>query len=191
MHIAVRAWPDLKKNGAQAVLDTAFPKCMSSKVEKGFDLALEIDCDKLPNSMTPELCAKKLSEVRFLIIGAPFAKALTIFKKSTAPGAKPSPSSIVLVDMHKATDNGGGSCYIVTKNEQMSFVFAVDFPEETDRAIAKIFLQEFVEAQRSVNGCPLIEFKRGTDPPFQVNDVKGITNTPDIAGKSTREKENE
>jgi len=50
----------------------------------------------------------------------------------------------------------------------------VDFQDETDRAITRIFLQEFVEAQRSVNNCPPAAFSRGHEPPMEVQGVDGI-----------------
>ena len=72
--------------------------------------------------------------------------------------------------MRKPTQDGGGNCYIVPKGDRVTVVFAVDFADETDKAVTRIFLQEFVEAQRSVNNCPPANFSRGAEPPMEVRD---------------------
>mmetsp|Transcript_17173 Transcript_17173/g.34399 ORF Transcript_17173/g.34399 Transcript_17173/m.34399 type:complete len:166 (-) Transcript_17173:85-582(-) len=84
--------------------------------------------------------------------------------------------------MRKPTQDGGGNCYIVPKGDRVTVVFAVDFADETDKAVTRIFLQEFVEAQRSVNNCPPANFSRGAEPPMEIQSIPNIDGNPDIAG---------
>ncbi|CAM9907475.1 unnamed protein product [Choristocarpus tenellus] len=42
--------------------------------------------------------------------------------------------------------------------DRVTIIFAIDFPEEDERAIAKAFLAEFVDAQRVANNSPPCAF---------------------------------
>lgn len=54
--------------------------------------------------------------------------------------------------------------YIVPARDRVHVIFAIDFGEETDQSIARIFLQEFEDTQRTINNAPVCSFKR-TSPP--------------------------
>jgi actin related protein 2/3 complex subunit 2 len=171
LHIGVRDWSNLRTNGGQASLDVNFPSC-ETKPDEGFDVAVVINADdppKGPWGSTGEACAGRLADIKTLLIGSPFNAALQALDSGTS-----SSGTVTCVDMHKSTSRGGGKCYIIPKPDRVTFVFAVDFEDETDRALARIFLQEFVEAQRSVNNCPPAAYGRGHEPPTEVQGVEGI-----------------
>ncbi|GMH76363.1 hypothetical protein TrRE_jg10269 [Triparma retinervis] len=171
LHIGLRDWANLRANGGQSALDSNFPGCETSP-DEGFDCAIVVNADSPPKGpwgSTGEACAAKMADIKTLLVGSPFDAAFA----SLSAGSS-SPGSITVVDMHKPTAAGGGKCYIVPKDDRVTAVFAVDFPDETDRAIARIFLQEFVEAQRSVNNCPPAAYSRGHEPPTEVQGVEGI-----------------
>ena len=43
-----------------------------------------------------------------------------------------------------------GSMYVIPGSDRMLVIISVDFPDVTDYSLSKVFLQEFVEAQRVV-----------------------------------------
>ena len=112
-----------------------------------------------------------------MLMGAP----LTLACQALANGSNPQ-GGVIKVSMKAPTDCGGGDMYIVGKKDSVVVIFSVDFQDETDKAICKVLLQEFVEAQRSVNSAPSCDYKRGSEPPMELSDIPGIENTPDIAG---------
>mmetsp|Transcript_21430 Transcript_21430/g.44644 ORF Transcript_21430/g.44644 Transcript_21430/m.44644 type:complete len:328 (-) Transcript_21430:174-1157(-) len=170
LHVGLRSWSTLKSNGGQAALDENFPGC-ETQPEEGFDLAIVVNADSLPKGpwgSTGEACATQMADIKTLLVGSPFAEA---FKVLEGGGFT---SGVTTIDLHAPTKDGGGKAYIVPKDDRVTVVFSVDFQDETDKAITRIFLQEFVEAQRSVNNCPPAAFSRGHEPPLEVQSVPNI-----------------
>jgi actin related protein 2/3 complex subunit 2 len=62
------------------------------------------------------------------------------------------------------------SFYIVPANDKVTVIFLVALNDETDRAISRVFLQEFIEAQRSVGNAPPCAYSR--EPPLELRDVR-------------------
>ena len=47
-------------------------------------------------------------------------------------------------------------------------IFIVDFEDESERALARLFLQQFAVAQKQISHGPHCEFRRGNDPKKEV-----------------------
>lgn len=58
-------------------------------------------------------------------------------------------------------------------------MFLVDFIDATDKALARTFLQQFVEAQRSIRTAPTASFSR--EPPLELANENILVNS-DISG---------
>ena len=69
--------------------------------------------------------------------------------------------------------------YIVPSNDKVTVIFLVTFADETDQAIARVFLHEFVESQRSVGNAPPCAYSR--EPALELRDVR-INAQDSIAG---------
>ncbi|GMI43413.1 hypothetical protein TeGR_g9738 [Tetraparma gracilis] len=179
LNVALRDWNNLKSNGAQAALDEAFPSCETSP-ETGFDVAIVVNADGLPKGpwgSTGEACAREMADIATLLVGGPFRATF----KNFADG-KAAAKDCVQVNQHKATADGGGDFYICQKADRVTVIFAVDFADETDKAVCRVFLQEFVEAQRSVNNAPPCNYSRGAEPPMELSSIPNIDQNPNIAG---------
>ena len=179
LNVALRNWADLSRDGAKQVLAANFPSCEISP-ESGFDVAIKINADSLPSGpwgSGGEACAKQLAEIKVLLMGAPLAVALKTFGEGGSPN-----SDVKKVSIKRPTGCGGGDMFITAKTDSVVVIFSVDFADETDKAVCKVFLQEFVESQRSVTGAPSCAYKRGSEPPSELSSFPNIDGTPDIAG---------
>jgi actin related protein 2/3 complex subunit 2 len=179
LNVALRDWKNLKENGAQAALDENFPGCETSP-ESGFDVAIVVNADELPKGpwgTTGEACARQLADIKTLLVGAPI---MASFKNFVDGGAAKTP--VLAVNQHKPTLDGGGDFYVCQKADRVTVLFAVDFADETDKAICRVFMQEFVEAQRQVNNAPPSSYARGAEPPMELAGMKGVDACPNIAG---------
>ncbi|GLE10680.1 hypothetical protein PINS_up022897 [Pythium insidiosum] len=56
----------------------------------------------------------------------------------------------------------------------------VCFEDKTDQAIARVFLQEFVDTRRSVNNAPPVAFSK--DPPLELRGAPGLRASDDLVG---------
>ncbi|GMH53430.1 hypothetical protein TL16_g01453 [Triparma laevis f. inornata] len=158
LHCAIKDWKGVKANGGGERLEETFPGCVV-EAEEGFDVSVRVDADNVPKGPWGSTGAFRVLE----------------------SGGSPSPG-ITTITIRKPTPDGGGEMHIVSKSDRVTVVFAVDFADETDKAITRIFLQEFVEAQRSVNNCPPANFSRGSEPPMEIQSLPNADGNPDIAG---------
>jgi len=62
--------------------------------------------------------------------------------------------------------------FFFPKNDRVTVIFSFDFKEKVDRAIAKIFMQEFVEAKRALGAAPPCNWFEGKNPPTELAHYK-------------------
>lgn len=65
--------------------------------------------------------------------------------------------------------------YVLPQADRIVIVYSVCFDDKTDQAIARIFLQEFVETRRTVNNAPPAAFSK--DPPLEMRGAPGLRTT--------------
>jgi len=118
-----------------------------------------------------------MADITSLLVGSTFMGVFRNFVDGKDPE-----KAVVKVNQRKPTDDGGGDFYVCQKADRVTCIFSVDFADETDKAICRVFMQEFVEAQRSVNNAPPCSYSRGAEPPMELSAIAGISDTPNIAG---------
>lgn len=138
--------------GSDAVLGRLFPG-METAPESGFDLAIEFNCDDLPH---PEEFLNAISELKRHVAAGPYERAFQALlnKEVTNP-----PLAVIKFRQNETV-------YISSSREKVAVIFLVEFPDVTDNAIARVFLQEFVEAQRTLRQAPPVSFSR--EPPGEL-----------------------
>ena len=151
----MKVFEDLKNFGAEAILDEVYSGLVTA-TEPGYDLTISVNLDSLPDK--PDVVAKKFSELKRNIVGAPFTQCFNALLDGTSGELPP-----IRIDFRERE-----TIYIVPGKGNVAIIFAFDFPDPTDAAIARVFLQEFSEV-RKVNGAPPTNF--GRDPP---RELKGM-----------------
>jgi actin related protein 2/3 complex subunit 2 len=144
VNMAMRDFSRLRKNGTQEILDREFPG-FETTPDKGFDVALKFDCEKVRNK--EELLAK-LVDLRKLCSSGPLEKAGKNMLSGGGAGA-------VMCHAYRKTE----SIYVAPLADQIVVVYLVDFEDSTEKALGKVFLQEFVDAQRKLRHAPVISYR--------------------------------
>jgi actin related protein 2/3 complex subunit 2 len=139
---------------------------METTPDSGYDVAVEFDCDNLAN---PEATLDAVSNIKRHFVGGPMDKAF-----ATLASKKGEVSEAVVLNYRK-----NESVFICPSSSKVTVVFLVDFEIPTDKALARVFLQEFVEAQRTVRTAPPVSYSR--EPPREVAGMVSSYN-PDAAG---------
>ena len=93
----------------------------------------------------------------------------------TALAAKSSAKLPVVVINYRKTE----SFFVCSSPSKVTIVFLVDFDDVTDKALARVFLQEFAEAQRTVRTAPPVSYSK--EPPGELASVSFPYNA-DAAG---------
>ena len=161
-------WAALSKYGAKKKLESLFPG-MGTDPDAGFDYALEFDCDSLAD---PTETLENLCNLRMHVLGAPIDAAFdSIMNGSGGNG-----------EVQKIDYRSQGSMFVIPKSDRCLVILSIDFPDATDYSISKVFLQEFVEAQRVVRNAttPGVTFSK--EPPSELASQGLSSNTEQTVG---------
>ena len=126
---------------------------METAPDSGYDVALEFNCDDIAH---PEEFLNAISELKRHVAAGPYERAFQalLSQQTTNP-----PLATIKFRSNE-------SVYISSGREKVAVIFLVEFPDVTDNAIARVFLQEFVEAQRTLRQAPPVSFSR--EPPGEL-----------------------
>lgn len=150
--------------GTQDVFNRLFPG-MQTPPDDGFNYALEFNCDSIAD---PEKLLNDLSDLKRHALSGPLEKS---FQSLLAE----SPSTSVTSINYRKNE----IMFICPYQNKVVVVFLVDFADVTDKALSKVFLQQFEEAQRAVRSAPPISYSK--EPPMELADVQ-FEYSNDIAG---------
>lgn len=142
--------------GAQEVIDRLYPG-MESTPASGYNFAITFDCDALADK---ERFLDNVAEIRKNILGGPLDKAFNALLAKQSAGMEP----MIVNNRHDEP------MFVVENGGKIIVIFAVDFSDETDRTLAKVFLQEFEEVQRMyVRNAPPCLYSTAGSPPGELS----------------------
>jgi len=178
MHVDLPCWRELSSLGGQAALDEIFAGHVAAP-DPGYKVAVRVDCDAVAAADRPALLAK-LIDIKRHLVGAPFADA---FAKLAAGTATKGPVAAL------PWREGGEAVYVMAGNDpakpasydRVAVVYAIDFPEETDRAMGRVLLQQFAETR--VPGAPPVTFSEAKAPPLEIRDLVATSGFLGFGGK--------
>ena len=137
---------ELVANGALDDLKKIYGPFLASTPEDGFDVSLVVDFQTLNEQQKNQL-PQKISNLKRHCIAAPFKKAFESVINKTAGN-----------DIEKICFKEGEAVYIIPKSESVTVIFEVAFFDPDDAIFAKIFLQEFADARKSMRGVPSVTY---------------------------------
>jgi actin related protein 2/3 complex subunit 2 len=132
---------------------------METTPDEEFDVAVEFDCESLPD---PDAFLEDISCLRMHCLGAPIYKAF-----NTAMGGTVTDTTVRIIKYRRS-----GHMFVIPRAEKTVIGFLLSFNDVTDRAMAKIYLTEFLETSRTVRSAttPGIMFTKNVPP-----DLEGVT----------------
>ncbi|GLE08523.1 hypothetical protein PINS_up019770 [Pythium insidiosum] len=150
--------------GCDGDAQPVYPECQSVAPVAGFDLTLVANVDSITPA-TPRIALLKRN-----ILAAPFELCFQALKSGTA-------NTLGLAQIPFRRNE---SMYVVPQSDRIVIVYSVCFEDKTDQAIARVFLQEFVDTRRSVNNAPPVAFSK--DPPLELRGAPGLRASDDLVG---------
>lgn len=149
------------------MIDRLYPGCEIPPSE-GYNFALRIDCDTITD---PARFLTVVSEVKKNIVGGPLDNAFSSLMSKRSESLP-----VMVVEHHK-----NESMFMFPCDSKIIVIFNIDFADVTDKAIAKVFLQEFVEAQRIVRNAPPVSYSKDA-PALLTSRLSSYTYPTDTAG---------
>ena len=113
-----------------------------------------------PTPATEELI-RSVALMRRHAMTVPFraAMAAVALAATPRPAAAPAPTPAALLPaVITLFFRPHEPLFIVPRSDRVSIIYALEFEDPTDRAIARIIAQEFVECQRSITNAPPVMF---------------------------------
>ncbi len=167
----------------QRKIDTSISDCHDDL----YNVSIKVNSLEIPQGQSLTSCFESLYNVRLIILGCRLIdqfKRLSNKKESFSKSEDHYESFMIPIQRrcrisHSMVVTSSGSDRIIV-------VIPVVFSDATDKALAKLFLQQFQGAQRmsSAKNAPICDFRRPNDPPREVISVDSLRNicVDDLAG---------
>lgn len=169
---------DLVAYGAQAVMQREYSQLLQDQPETGYDVTLDFDETQIPAAerglfnifpsslylLWLDAFIRRVSLLKANAMAAPFERA---FDDQLA-----GQSSADYMVIHYREDE---TIFIKSAADRVTVIFSTLFKEETDKILAKVFLQEFVDCRRqpALQNAPQALYTN-RDPPMELRGVKGL-----------------
>jgi len=142
----------IKSQGAEAAVKELYGDAIVEPLD-GYSVALQYNIDTLDKK---EETISKIKIMKHTVLGGVFK----YYYNKLAKGEK--------IDSFKFDLRADTTVYFVPddKGERMTTIFALDFTEKVDKVLAKIFMQEFVDARRQLGYAPPVAW--GVPPPSEL-----------------------
>lgn len=159
---------EIAEHGAREALEKHFGGQIAAEPAVGYDVTLHIDLAATRDEKAKATLIDSLAGIKNLTIGGVFDR----YFSGLLAGKAEKPFSFTL--------RPDTIVYLWPKDDRVTVIFAIDFSERVDKAIAKVFLQEFVEAKRRIKGAPPVTWD--SNPPRELHDFGVTENTKGMLG---------
>lgn len=168
VHLYVGGWSELEKVGGKEVLESLYGG-MVVEAAPGYKVAVSVDCDACQDK---EATLEKLILLKRHLVGAPLTEKFEALADGSA-----AQGPVITVPWR----DSGEALYRLTQNDpaapenydRVLVVYAIDFPDETDRAMCRIFLQQFAEQHKKIGSAPPVVFSEAKHPPLEIRPLVG------------------
>ncbi|GBG28749.1 Actin-related protein 2/3 complex subunit 2 [Hondaea fermentalgiana] len=166
--MAMPCYSSLASMGATAALDSKYGRYQSREKVDGYDLVFEIDVNE--SSADRDAVAKDFGEIKRNIMAAPFRRCFEALAAGKSSSIKP------MVIPFRPNER----IVLAPGNDRVMVFFTFHFADVTDRALAKVFLQEMSEAGRKVPQAPAVTFT--TEIPGDLAKVREFKPADNLVG---------
>jgi len=154
----IPCWRDIKDKGATEAVKAAFGSAITSS-EDGYDVTLSYNLNKLPAK--EDDLVTTISRIKLTAVGGVFDRYFMALL-----AGKP------LNDNHTFKLRPDTTIYLLPRNDRLTVIFEIDFVDQVDSALAKVFMQEFVDCRKKLGAAPPCTFSQNA--PLELKEF-GIT----------------
>jgi len=156
-----RCFSELVKHGASVDLKRYYGPFLQTKAEENYDVTLLIDLANVPGDKTK--LAETVSLLKRHVLASPFKKT---FQAVEAGNANTNETIVISYRENEAF-------FIKPDQERVFVIFSVNFKDPGDQILAKVFLQEFADARKTMSNAPSVSFS-AREPPGELQGVRGV-----------------
>jgi len=154
LSMSMKCWGQLKANGVDKVFSDRYGSNLVSP-ESSYDVSVQVDLNAPPADV------------------AKFCKELALMKRHAlaAPFYSTFDSPAGLVEIQYRDDE---AIYLKPESDgRLIVIFSVAFKDADDVVFAKVFLQEYQDARRTMSNAPSVNFSQ-KEPPMELSSIKNL-----------------
>lgn len=151
LSMGLPCYHQIEEKGAKASLEKAYGDFVT-EAEVGYDITLKV---KVADAHNNEDVVKKLQLIKSTVTGGVFDYYFTaLLEKQPVP------------EPFKFDLRSDTTVYFKPSDDRVTVIFSIDFTERVDKAVAKVFMQEFEACRKKIGRAP--PCKWGANPPTEL-----------------------
>lgn len=158
--LSAKCYPQLKQYGVEDHLKTVYSKYLVAP-ENGYDVTVQINLEQLAGAQDKAKVTHDVALLKRHVMAAPFYKAFSDIEQKKAGG---------LIEINYRDDE---AFYLKVESDRLIVIFAIQFKDPDDVVFAKLFLQEYQDARRTMSNAPSVNYSQ-KEPPLELKGVKNL-----------------
>jgi len=158
--MSLPCYKDIEALGAKDAYEKVYGSLVTTPLN-GYDVTVKINLDELKEQKAKDELVERLSCFKANVLAGVFDHFF-----SAVLAGKP------LTDPFRFKLRSDTEIFLFPKPDRVTVIFGFDFREKVDRAIAKIFMQEFIEAKRALGAAPPCNWYESKNPPVELAHYK-------------------
>jgi len=157
--VSIKCWGELKKFGVDDIMKREYGQYIVG-TETGYDFTLQIDLAQPPQDKAK--FAHNIALIKRHALAAPFYKVFNDIEQKKAAGP--------IVELRYRDEE---AFFLKTESDRLIVIFSIQFKDADDVVFAKVFLQEFQDARRTMSNAPSVTYSQ-KEPPLELQGVKNL-----------------
>jgi len=157
--ISIKCFAELAKHDIDSVLKQQYGSLLVAP-EANYDATVQVNLATPPADK--EKVARNVSLLKRHVLSAPFLKVFNDIEAKRPPGP--------LIELPY---RDGEAIYIKPEADRAIIIFAIQFKDADDIVFAKVFLQEYQDARRTMSNAPSVTYSQ-KEPPLELKGVKNL-----------------
>jgi len=151
-------YSSIENHGAKEAYEKIYGELVTTPLT-GYDLTIKINLDNLKEQKQKDEIVSRVSCLKANVLAGVFDFFFSALLKGSPP-AEP-----FKFDLRSDT-----TIFFFPKADRVIIIFSIDFAEKVDRAIARIFMNEFVDVKKTLGAAPPVIWS--VNPPMELSHFK-------------------
>jgi len=156
--LSMKCYGELKKYGVDDVMQKTYGNILTN-TEQGYDVTLEIDLAKPPADKAK--FARNVSLLKRHALAAPFYKVFSDIEQKKGGG---------LAEIRYRDEE---AIFLKPESDRCIVIFDICFKDKDDVVFAKVFLQEYQDARKTISNAPSVTYSQ-KEPPLELKGVRNL-----------------
>jgi actin related protein 2/3 complex, subunit 2 len=157
--VSIKCWAELKKYGVDQVMQQQYGANIVN-TESNYDFTVQIDLAKPPQDKAK--FAHNIALIKRHALAAPFYKLFNDIEAKKGAGP--------VTELRYRDEE---AFFLKPESDRLIVIFSIQFKDADDVVFAKVFLQEFQDARRTMSNAPSVTYSQ-KEPPLELQGVKNL-----------------